>query len=87
MDIPKGPSVLDQWEAEAAPLALLNDFNALRLMAIIDLVRKKDEALKAMAEDEKFLDGRFNLGAISKSIIESYRKESREALTLTSELK
>lgn len=42
----KDLDTLNKWKEEASPFALLNDFNALRVLTLIDLVRKKDEALK-----------------------------------------
>lgn len=51
MNTPKGSSVLDQWEAEAKEYlgpkcSNESDDSAYeRILALIDLVRKKDEAL------------------------------------------
>lgn len=58
MTTPNGPSVLDRWEAEAKellnkkhdacdhPLEVFGDWRDKRILALIELVRKKDEALQ-----------------------------------------
>lgn len=90
MSTPKGPSVLDQLEADIKKQYFLNDgmFPPIgfptgviecledRILALIDLVRKKDEAFRNIAD-----------GPAENWIGNSCRQEAKLALALTEELK
>lgn len=49
MNTPNGPPVLDQWEAEAKGYTDVSILES-RVIALIDLIRKKDKALKELYE-------------------------------------
>lgn len=87
MNTPKGPSVLDQWEAKAKERIKQLNFQQSptymnRILALIDLVREKDKKLVKMRLCALIL-GEQNI----TRKIELMDKAAEEALALTEELK
>lgn len=85
-------TILDEWEAEAKEdlkEGIGFDGDKKRILALIDLIRKKDEALKFYADDG-YIQGRM-YGHLAKrtqeDLIRPKGYRAREALALTEQLK
>lgn len=97
-DTPKGPSVLDQWEAKAqepllcetASLVQGNRILANRILSLISVIHKKDEKFlkllktKTFDDNSKHIEGEIDWG-LKNPYVEFVKNTAEEALALTGE--